>query len=283
MGELIGYASSAVIVPLIVVCLSRLWKSQRNARASYRIFAIASLVILFVNFTSLQEIANRQTALEGLNDQLTANIERKKESLLNQSQPAPSIDDDFATITDSINDVHSVVEDDEKKLIEVLQAFTEETFVISKELQTALDKVSSIGNPKSKYDILLQKEITQQYVNSSKKMSVYFRNSKERLRTLLQEKKASQKHIEGFIRGYDEQYSSKAPIIGKLYSTHVEYGNVLLEYLDFLHDSWGKWSDSKEQGITFDDAGLLETYNDIVGRMELLETRINALGPRMYE
>ncbi|MHC4112184.1 MAG: hypothetical protein ACYSUY_14020 [Planctomycetota bacterium] len=283
MGELIGYASSAVMIPLIVVCLSRLWKSLRNVRASYRIFAIASLIILFANVTSLQKIANRQMALEGLNDQMIANIESKKESILNQSQPAPSIDDDFATITDSINDVHSVVEDDEKKILEVLQAFGQETYVISKELQTVLDKVYSIENPKSKSDILSQKGIVQKYVDSSKKMSVYFRRSNARLRTLLLEKKVSQQQIEGFMSAYDKQYSSKAPIVGKLYSTHVEYGNVLLEYLDFLNDSWGKWSDSKEQGITFNDAGLSETYNDIVERMELLKTGINALELRMHE
>ncbi len=288
MARLLGSASATVILPLIVVCISRLWKSQRNVRAGFRIFATVSLLILLTSGTSFQQIGNRQRAMEKLDGQINAIIENRKDSFLNQSQPVPSIEDDFAKITDLINDAHSVVEGDEKKALEVLQVFTQETYVISKELETALTKVSNeqlcnIENLTSKSGILIQKELVQHYVDCSKKMSAYFRRSKTRLRTLLSEKKLSQKQIEGFMTGYDEQNSSKAPILSELYSTHVECGNVLLEYLDFLHDSWGKWSDSKEQGITFDDAGLLETYNNIVERIELLETRMNALGQRLCE
>lgn len=127
-----------------------------------------------------------------------------------------------------------------------------------------------------------QKKIIQLYLDKTKNYQVFHKgvlpDLEERLSVFGKDNTLAKDALEGFT----DKYLAQKPTVELLLQAHLDYGNGLLQMLEFLRKNQGKWVYANSE-LTFNTDDMINQYNELVKDVVKQESIVNTLSQNLIK
>ena len=127
-----------------------------------------------------------------------------------------------------------------------------------------------------------QRNTLKKYVAESVTYGKYHTNMMSNLAAKLDASGVRGDLARGTLEGARRKYELQRPILVPLMEAHVGYGQTMLEILDLLEESTGKWSLDNDT-LQIEDDAMLSKFNALVERLAGHEESVNTLSDRLLK
>lgn len=110
------------------------------------------------------------------------------------------------------------------------------------------------------------------FLEANATMAIYQDVDGTAFRRELTDRKLPAAQIDGALRGYMSTAGARLPLIMKVRGTDTQFGQVMLDFLEFADKVRGSWQKNATEKLIFEDDADAKTYNELLARVKKIGT-----------
>jgi hypothetical protein len=283
IGVLIGRLMVLFLLPTLFAWIVWRFTGRKKKAASITFNIVLSLILL----GQIGQFGNRQQQTQTVRELQEIKAEFKKE-VTNSDDPAvvsAAFDKFSDSAIEGINELSETSSGDEKEFFKIMGEFASESQLMVQGWHTANNKVQSprildysLLTSDGEFDY--QRSILKEYIEKTVMYNEFFENLIPNIKARLSVLGEDNSYTKGAVDAATEKYFKQKPIFEPLMQTHIEYGNNLIQILDFLQKNEDEWAYENDELLLNSDE-LLSEYNKMAIVLESNIETINTLSNQL--
>lgn len=283
LGSFTGRIVFAGIIPLSLSLFVWLLRGRKEYAGTHTF----NIVLALMCFGIVKELgAIRKDKNESVLE-ISQSYNELKDKLANDVDPNEAFNEHTKNIDNSLQKLINTSTGNEQKVYIKLKEFSEINIQVQVEWENSYD---SVMNPRildysflnSSDEFQYQKSVLKYYEKNSENFKRHFLERESLMTELFTGIPEGNTTLQGVIRGIKKKDSIQEPVIIPYLNHHISYSQNMIDLLDFMEKSSGKWIFENDE-LLFETIELEESYSGIIEKIAEDEDQINQLADKIVE
>jgi len=275
LGYLFGSIVISGLIPLLFAFVVWLIRRRKAYAGTYTF----NVVLVLMCFGMIQEIgAIRKEKIKNANV-ITNSAAEFKEKIINEEDAILAYETHSTNIEDGLSKMIKNSTGNEQEVYINLKKFTSINSSVMIAWQKSYDlvmepRILDYSVLRDQAEFNYQIGVLKQYQKQSELYKSHFEKRMSLIEDFNKNIPKENKALKGVMKGISKKDSIQKPIFKTFINSHINYGNSLIEMVEFLKNNNEEWKYQNDE-LIFNSSELEKRYSDIIKQIAEVEVRIN--------